>query len=190
MNLLLVIDTCLFLLINHLPHSEISNIIALIISGVGAYGLIWFLIAGIYFLHEEKRDHQFFIPIITTMLLSFVIVELFLKYFVTRPRPSVEIGAIIVDLINNGYSFPSGHAALAFAGVVILSAYEKRYRIWLYLLAALIAFSRIYLGKHYPLDVIFGAMIGFLCGKIALSIHHPYFSKRALQKQKKRQIKV
>jgi undecaprenyl-diphosphatase len=79
---------------------------------------------------------------------------------------------------------------MSFAGAVILAAYEKKYRIWLYILAFLIALSRIYLGKHFPTDVLFGSVIGYLCGKIALRIHRPLMIRREHQRRKKSKVRI
>jgi undecaprenyl-diphosphatase len=61
-------------------------------------------------------------------------------------------------------SFPSGHAATSFAAATVIAAAAPRLRIPLYVLAALVAWSRVYVGVHYPLDVIGGAIYGTLLG--------------------------
>ena len=84
-----------------------------------------------------------------------------LKALVARPRPSVtvpEADPIFGGTLGN--SFPSGHAATSFAGAVILAFLIRRAIPLLFLLAVLISFSRIYVGVHYPLDVLGGAAIG------------------------------
>ena len=53
---------------------------------------------------------------------------------------------------------------MSFAFASAISAYSKKYRLWAYVLAAVIAFSRLYLYLHFPSDVLAGAAIGFLCG--------------------------
>lgn len=177
MDFLSAADGFLFILINHLPHPTAANLVALTLSGVGSFGIIWFVISLLYFIREEKQDHMFFLPIITAVILSFAVSEYILKPLFIRPRPDLSVDAIIVDLINKGYSFPSGHAAVAFAGATVLSVYESRYRLWLYILAFLIAMSRIYLGKHYPSDIIIGAILGYLIGTLALIVHHPIIAR-------------
>jgi undecaprenyl-diphosphatase len=62
------------------------------------------------------------------------------------------------------HSFPSGHASTSFAGATVLSVYAPRYWPAWFLLAIAIAFARVYVGVHYPLDVIAGAVLGAAVG--------------------------
>lgn len=147
-------DQQLFLFINHLPHNAFLNAINLLLSGVGTAGLVWFVLGVILILKEEKKDHWFFLPLLLAGLASWVVVELIIKPFVARPRPD----------LSEGFSFPSGHATIAWAMAVVLSRKEPKWRWLFYTLAFLISFSRIYLGKHFPLDVVAGALLGATVG--------------------------
>jgi undecaprenyl-diphosphatase len=84
-----------------------------------------------------------------------------LKGAFDRPRPSVVDPAVhpLVAVPHNG-SMPSTHAATAFAAALAVGLVHPRLRWPLLLLAALIAFSRVWLGVHYPTDVIVGAVLG------------------------------
>jgi undecaprenyl-diphosphatase len=66
-------------------------------------------------------------------------------------------------------SFPSGHTALAFTIAVMLSDWRPDLKNYLYSLAVLIGFSRIYLGAHFLVDVLAGALLGYLIGRVVLS---------------------
>jgi undecaprenyl-diphosphatase len=79
-----------------------------------------------------------------------------LKVLVDRERP--DAGALI-DLPESA-SFPSGHATTAFAAAVALSLLVPRWRWWALPLAAVVAYSRVYLGVHYWSDIVAGAVIG------------------------------
>lgn len=156
MESILALDLQLFLLIHHLPHSFLFDQIALFLSAVGSWGAVWIVIAFYLFFREEKWDHWFFLPS-AMVLIGGAVSEYIVKTIFSRSRPT--------DIIS-GFSFPSTHAVLAFAFAYILSREEPKLRNWFYILATLISFSRIYLGVHYPLDVVAGALVGWGVGKI------------------------
>lgn len=81
-----------------------------------------------------------------------------------RPRPFVAHPQIEPLYVVHSSSMPAGHAATAFAGAVLLSSVRPQLRVWFVVLAATIAFSRIYVGVHYPTDVLAGAAIGVAVG--------------------------
>lgn len=173
MERFLTLDQSVFLLINHLPHPTVINFIAQFVSAVGTVGIIWFALGVLLFIREEKKDlsrrqagRKFVRQLVLIGVSTFILVELLLKPFIGRLRPVAEMGAIIIG--NNDvytFSFPSGHAAISFAAAIVLSKKEPKWRWLFYLLAVLISLSRIYLGKHYPFDVVIGAVIGWTIGK-------------------------
>ena len=139
-------------------------------SGIGNAGLIWFALGLWLIAKEEKRDHGFFLRLFVTGGIAWIS-QWVLKEWVGRPRPSEAMGAIIIghDVLA-GNSFPSGHAMIAWAMAVVIAAREPRWRWGLFALALLISFSRIYLGKHYPLDVLVGGFIGWGIGQLARKV--------------------
>jgi len=94
-----------------------------------------------------------------------------IKPWVGRIRPSHEFYDYINLLVSKGgkYSFPSNHAANSFVFATVLSYFYDRNRIFLYILASTIAFSRVYVGVHYPMDIVFGSIIGYIISWIILS---------------------
>jgi len=92
------------------------------------------------------------------------LLALAIKAGVERPRPSATVPEADPLMGAGGWSFPSGHAATAFAGAVVLAFLWRRGAALFFLLAAAIAFSRVYVGVHYPGDVLAGAALGTAVG--------------------------
>jgi undecaprenyl-diphosphatase len=92
------------------------------------------------------------------------------KDLVHRPRPFVAHPQIHPLYHVHSNSFPAGHAATAFAGAVLLSYVAPRAMPLFVALAVAIGFSRVYVGDHYPGDVIGGAMLGALVAIAALAL--------------------
>jgi len=109
-----------------------------------------------------------------------------LKHYVNMPRPFLYFKhggytkfPLHVEL-HSIYSFPSGHTATAFAlyGLLSFSIRKKEYSILFLIVAVLTAYSRIYLGQHFPEDVIAGAALGMLSAIICMKYLMPVLYKR------------
>jgi undecaprenyl-diphosphatase len=99
-------------------------------------------------------------------------VSFLLKDATHRPRPFVAHPQIHPLYAVHSSSFPAGHAATAFAGATVLAYVARRAAPVLFLTAALIGFSRVYVGDHYPTDVLAGAALGLLVGIAAIVAWH------------------
>ncbi|MCC7519115.1 MAG: phosphatase PAP2 family protein [Verrucomicrobiae bacterium] len=90
-----------------------------------------------------------------------------LKHFVARPRPAAARSDVraLASGATGGWSFPSSHTANAFLAAAMLAAAAPRWRRAGYLLAGLVGFSRVYVGVHYPSDVVVSALLGWSVGK-------------------------
>jgi len=97
-----------------------------------------------------------------------------LKYVILRQRPLFFLE--MASKLSRGPgeildpSFPSGHSAYAFMMATLLATWFPRYRVIFLIVAGLIGWTRIYLGLHYPTDVIFGGLLGYGITKIYLFI--------------------
>ncbi len=97
-----------------------------------------------------------------------------IKPWFARPRPPVSVAAEHPLMGAGGWSFPSNHAANSFAACVVLGLAYRRWLAALLGLAGTIAFSRVYVGVHYPSDVLAGAVLGTAIGLL----FHRLFERR------------
>lgn len=97
------------------------------------------------------------------ILARFIIVD-FIRWLWYRPRPFVENHInLLIDKLNQA-SFPSGHAAFYFAISTIVYFYNKKASAFFFIASFLISISRVFVGIHWPFDILAGAIIGILSG--------------------------
>jgi len=95
------------------------------------------------------------------------------KHIFTRPRPcNVLSGVHIFWPCPRSFSFPSNHAANIFGAAFFLSTVYRTWSFFMIPLAVIVGYSRIYVGEHYPLDVLGGVLLGALGAGIFLGIRH------------------
>lgn len=142
-----------------IPHNIFFDYFFSFFSMKGGSILIWIAIIVLLIIFEEKINKKFILYFLVALGITSIIV-FGLKNTVKKVRPTI--------VCEKDFSFPSGHASTAFAAAVILSAFDKKRKWFYYTVAVLISYSRIYLGCHYFLDVIAGAIIGWLITKLIL----------------------
>ena len=133
-------------------------------SHVGSQGLIWLVIAALAAL-VWKRPAIFLYVTLADLVAD--ITAYALREAIGRDRPPLHFAEPhpLVSVPHSG-SFPSGHTATSFACAATLAWLTPLPKTALFLLATLIAFSRVYNGVHYPLDVVVGACVGLAIGRL------------------------
>lgn len=135
------------------------------LSRMGDSGFIWIIITVILLI--PRRTRRYGLTSAAALLFSLLICNLGLKPLVMRERPFVGREIDLLVEAPQDYSFPSGHTSSSFASATALASHGRSWGIAAYILAALIAFSRLYLYVHFPSDVAAGMLIGLLCGALA-----------------------
>ena len=151
-------------------RSAAATPIVTFITHLGDKGILWILltIALICFRKTRKMG----MACLISMVIGLVVTNLVIKNWAARPRPYdfFEDLTLIIER-QHDFSFPSGHSTNSFACAwVIFRMAKKRYGVPALILAILIALSRLYVGVHYPTDVLAGMAIGILSAEIAMPV--------------------
>ena len=163
------VDADIFLRVNHLPHSRGLNALFYGITMAYKGGAAWYLTMLYAGLRNRRQAGAIVRDVAIPMVISSSLVEYPIKSYFRRRRPFITIiQAMVIGKKPAGWSFPSGHSAAAFAGAWLLSKKYPRWSPVTYAAAGLVAFSRIYLGDHYPGDVLSGSLAGVL---FAIAFH-------------------
>ena len=116
-----------------------------------------------------RRPYPFLLVAATSITTS--LLNALFKYAVERDRPpTVILDPKPLMEVPTTSSFPSGHTSTSFACAYVISRLAPRLTIPVFVLAALIGFSRVYVGVHYPLDVIAGAIFGLIVARALLML--------------------
>lgn len=168
-------DASVLLFIQEHLRNEFLNPIVTFITRLGDNGAIW-IILGLALLIPKKTRRGGF-DMLMCLLLAFLINDLVLKDLIARIRPYEMIeGLSILVPPETSFSFPSGHTNASFASAADLTLVFGKKGAWSYILAAAIALSRLYVGVHYPTDILGGIIVGTLAAFAAY-----YLLKRFLK---------
>ena len=166
------IDKQIMVFLNKTISNPIFDYIMPIITNQNFLVFSGLILIGYLAYFGGKRGRITIVVLLIAAGISDAICFQIIKPWVGRIRPSHEFYEYINLLVSKGgkYSFPSNHAANSFVFATVLSYFYDRSITFLYLLASTIAFSRVYVGVHYPLDIIFGSIIGYIISWIILSM--------------------
>jgi undecaprenyl-diphosphatase len=116
------------------------------------------------FIYKTKAQRFFNLKVLLNAALAVLLglfINLIISIFIQRPRPfELGLGVNLYGMLAGGDSFPSKHTTIAFALAMAVFLYHRRFGAVLLVLAVLVGLSRIFVGVHYPLDVLAGALVG------------------------------
>ncbi len=164
---LLSLDGNILLWIQEYLRSDVLTPVVIFITRLGNAGFIWIVLSLALLIPEKTR--QVGLMCMVALLLMLVLNNMLLKNLVARTRP-YEVVSGLVPLVPklHDFSFPSGHTASAFSvASVVFRKLPGRFGATILILAILMGFSRLYVGVHYPTDVIFAAFEGIFIGGLA-----------------------
>lgn len=173
MQQIVLLDFQILKAIQGLRTPTLDQIMA-VITHLGDAGWLWVVLSAAFlFFYKKafKKDRRVGFAMAIGLLLCLFTVDLSIKLMVRRPRPFTlgpTLGFYFNTFIKHpkDFSFPSGHSASSFAAALPLLLFRTRFGLPMVILAALIAFSRLYFGVHYPTDVLVGALLGLLWGMV------------------------
>jgi undecaprenyl-diphosphatase len=166
------LDRHLFQLVHGLPHSRLSDRYGSVVSDLGE-SLGWVVAgAGIVWLGGTKGRRAGVATALAALSATYM-VERLMKPVFRRRRPFVDRAVLVVGIKPEDASFPSGHTAASFAAATALATFYPSTRPMVFTLAAGVGVSRVYLGHHFPSDVVVGAVMGAGIGAvIAWGLRH------------------
>jgi undecaprenyl-diphosphatase len=173
LDALLAGDRALLKWLLALPHPQTLNWVFHVASAAGIGGSLYLVVAAAL-LAAGQIDWKDAARIVIAIALVHAVVDLALKPWVARVRPPVAVADIRPFMEPpDSASFPSGHAANAVGGAIVVSRVWRRWQPLVWVVSGLVAVARVYLGVHYPLDALAGAVVGAVSAWLALIVPLP-----------------
>ncbi len=161
-------EIILFFIQEHLKNPVMDHVMVFFTS-LGNAGFLWLFIAIL--LLFSKRYQKCSVYLLTAIFFAMFFGDEVLKPLIGRMRPISKFPTIELLIKSPGsFSFPSGHAMVGFASATVLYYCNRRFGLIAYVIASLIAFSRIYLFVHYPSDTLGGIVFGVLTAIFTIHI--------------------
>jgi len=161
------IDVKLFYFINHTLSNPLFDKLFPFLTEVKHWYIAYVILILICFIKGGRIGKIAAFGMILLIITTDQFSSFFLKNFFARTRPCNSLQNVnILATCTNSYSFPSSHAVNNFGAAMFFSKIFPKIKWYLFITASLMAFSRPYIGIHYPSDVIGGAVIGMIFGYV------------------------
>lgn len=157
-------------------HNALLDSLMLFFTNLGDGGILWIAISVILVISNKTRKCG--LTMMGAMALSFLLGNLIIKNMVQRARPcTLDPTVKLLIALPWDYSFPSGHTLNAFTASTVIFCYYRRWGVPAYMVAAMIAFSRMYLFVHFPTDILGGIILGIADGILLYKIIQKVYKK-------------
>jgi undecaprenyl-diphosphatase len=180
---LAAIDQAVFLFINTTLANPVTDFLMPVVTSDNLLRVLYGLSMALVLWRGDARLRWLVLFSALTLAATDQLSAALLKPLIERTRPCHVLESINL-LVNcgGGYSMPSSHAANAMGQAFLFTLTIPRLKYHLYVIASIIAISRVFVGVHYPGDVIVGAAIGALCGWVFVIAFRQY-ERRLLHKE-------
>ena len=175
------LDAQILLYIQEHFRTQFLNTFFVGFTHLGDGGILWICISLILMIFRKTRRIGFVCAV--SLMIGALVTNVTLKNIVARPRPFDTIQDLTILIkYPTDYSFPSGHTTSWFAsGTSMFLMLNKKYSYVFLMLASIMGFSRLYVGVHYPTDVLCGLMIGVFSTIISYNIIRVIYKNRELK---------
>jgi membrane-associated phospholipid phosphatase len=168
------IDRIVFYFCNHSVQNGLFDAVLPVVTDLNKhwYGIWLAAILWLFLLLRAGTPGRIAaLLLIPTITFSDQLNSSLLKFLFVRPRPCHALPDVhLLVGCGSGYSFPSSHAVNTFAAALVLAYFLPRWTWAFFSFAIIVAFSRVYVGVHYPSDVLAGSIIGLLCGSLVILV--------------------
>lgn len=158
------IDRSVFLLINDALANPVTDFVMPLVTADLHLKLFYVVCLAVILWKGNTRLRIAVIFSLLTVLLTDQLASTFLKPMIARPRPCWELDVHLLVGCGSGFSMPSTHAANLFGQAYFFRAVAPQSARYLIPLAIVVALSRVFVGVHYPADILVGAALGTLIG--------------------------
>jgi undecaprenyl-diphosphatase len=166
---LLEADRRLYLLLHSRLRATWLDPLMIWCTKAGTKGILWLGIAGGLLMAATAHGRWIAIATVTALLLAEGLINIVLKPLIRRERPYTRPGlAVLLVRAPGPHSWPSAHAGSSLAAAAVLASAYPTWSPIILAVGLLVGYSRVYVGVHYPLDVIAGDTVGLVCAAAVL----------------------
>ncbi|MCK9150856.1 phosphatase PAP2 family protein [Methanobacterium alcaliphilum] len=169
------VDISIYYFFNLYLQNPVFDIIMPLITYAGSQ-YFWLIVCICFYVFGGEKGKNAAFLCLMALIIGFFASEL-LKDLIARPRPYVMLTEALPLMDIDSFAFPSGHATASFIGFSMIGIKYGQVILGL-ALACLVSISRIYMGVHYPSDVLVGAILGIICTLVVLKYEENFLNTK------------